>query len=72
MGNNSILVRICREGYTAILQTYDRIHGRSAPYRVHVVILRVSQAFADILCRLFDFFGMAPDEPQKQSIDKDK
>ena len=40
MGNNSILVRICREGYTAIIQTYDRIHGRNAPYRVHVVILR--------------------------------
>ena len=40
MGKHNILVRICREGYTAIIQTYDRIHGRSAPYRVHVVILR--------------------------------
>lgn len=40
MGTNSMLVRISREGYTAILQTYDRAHGRSAPYRVHVVILR--------------------------------
>ena len=40
MGKHNILVRICREGYTAILQTYDCIHGRSAPYRVHVVILR--------------------------------
>ena len=37
---NNLLVRIRREGYTAIIQTYDRVHGRSTPYRVHVVILR--------------------------------
>ena len=40
MGNHNILIRIRREGYTAIIQTYDRVHGCSAPYRVHVVILQ--------------------------------
>lgn len=40
MGTNNILVRIRREGYTAILQTFDRTYGRSAPYRVHVVFLK--------------------------------
>ena len=40
MGTNNILVRIRREGYTVILQTYDRAHGRSASYRVHVVFLK--------------------------------
>lgn len=40
MRNSTILVRIRREGYTVILQTYDRAHGRSAPYRVHVVFLK--------------------------------
>ena len=34
-----VLVKMHREGYHIIIQTYDRAHGLSAPYRIHCVLL---------------------------------
>ena len=34
-----VQVKMRREGYQVIIQTYDRKHGMSVPYRVHACVL---------------------------------
>ena len=35
-----VLVKMHREDYRVIIQTYDRAHGLSVPYRIHCALLK--------------------------------